>query len=163
MRKALPTRGSGPPSGATCWTVLITHAKTCAKAEGLDGRPSDNRGGADDHRPPINRERGGQEIGDTICERSQSAGGIFHRVGAVQQSYSEECLAKNIREPFRLNPNDRLHSMWVSMGYFPAPVNCRYRTQIPLDDRATSACLPQNFLGKASRYRFYRLALVMYL
>ncbi len=84
MRKALPTRGSGPPSEAACWTVLITHAKTCAKAEGLDGRPSDNREGADDHRPPINRERGGQEIGDTICERSQSAGGIFHLVDAVQ-------------------------------------------------------------------------------
>ena len=57
-------------------------------------------------------------------------------------------MAKTVREPFRLNPDDRLHSMWVSMGYFPAPVNCRYRTQTPLDDRATSACLPQKFLGR---------------
>jgi len=85
LRKALPTRGSGPPSGAPCWAVVITHATTCAKAEGLDWRPSDSRGGVDDHRPPTNRERGGQEIGDTIREKNQSTGGIFHRVHAAQR------------------------------------------------------------------------------
>jgi len=52
LRKALPTRSSGPPSGAACWAVLVTHATTCAKAEDLDWRPSDSRGGSDDHRPP---------------------------------------------------------------------------------------------------------------
>ena len=88
MRKAWPTRSSGPPSGATCWAVMITHATTCAKAEGLDWRPSDSRGGVDDHRPPTNRERGNQENDDTICERNQSAGGIFHRVDAVQRHRS---------------------------------------------------------------------------
>ena len=85
MRKALPTRGSGPPSGATCLAVMITHATTCTEAIGLDWRPSDSRGGVDDQRPPTNRERGNQEIGDTICERNQSAGGIFHRVDAAQR------------------------------------------------------------------------------
>jgi len=88
LRKALLTRGSGPPSGAACWAVVITHATTCAKAEGLDWRPSDSRGGVDDHRPPTNRERGGQEIGDTIREKIQSTGGIFHRVHAAQRQRS---------------------------------------------------------------------------
>jgi len=85
MRKALPTQSSGPPSGAPCWAVLVTHAMTCTEAEGLDWRPSDNRGGVDDYRPPTNRERGNQEIGDTIRKKNQSAGGIFHRVDAVQR------------------------------------------------------------------------------
>ena len=88
LRKALPTRRSGPPSGAPCWAVLVTHAMTCNEAEGLDGRPSDSRGRSDDHRPPTNQERGDQEIGDTICERNQSAGGIFHRVDAAQRKSS---------------------------------------------------------------------------
>ena len=88
MRKALPTRSSGPPSGAPCWAVLVTHATTCTEAEGLDWRPSDSRGGSDDHRPPTNRERGSQEDGDTIREKIQSTGGIFHRVDAVQRHRS---------------------------------------------------------------------------
>ena len=85
MRKALPARGSGPPSGAPCWAVLVTHAKTRTEAEGLDGRPSDSRGGSDNHRPLTNRVRGGKEIGDSIRKKNQSAGGIFHRVDAAQR------------------------------------------------------------------------------
>ncbi|MBA3964553.1 MAG: hypothetical protein H0X47_02040 [Nitrospirales bacterium] len=94
MLKALPTRGSGPPSGAPCWAVLVTHATTCTEAEGLDRRPSDSRGGSDDHRPPTNRERGGQEIGDTIREKIQSTGGIFHRVDAAQRHRSAGAAAR---------------------------------------------------------------------
>ena len=88
LRKAWPTRSSRPPSGATCWAVMITHATTCTEAEGLDGRPSNSREGVDDQRPPTNRERGNQEFGDTICEINQSAGGIFHQVHAVQRHRS---------------------------------------------------------------------------
>jgi len=53
------------------------HATTCTEAEGLDWRPSDSRGGSDDHRPPTNRERGSQEIGDTICKKNQAQEGYF--------------------------------------------------------------------------------------
>jgi len=77
MRKALPTRGSGPPSGAPCWAVLVTHATTCTKAEGLDGRPSDSRGRNDDHRPPTNREHGGQKSAIPSARKTKAQEGYF--------------------------------------------------------------------------------------
>jgi len=55
------------------------------------------------------------------------------------QSYSEECLAKTIREPFRLHPNDRLAFVWAIMGSVPILVNSCYSTPAPLNFRTTSA------------------------
>jgi len=89
---------------------LVTHAMTCNEAEGLDWRPSDIRGRSDDHRPSIDREHGGQKIDDTICERNQSAGGIFHRVHAVQRPRSPAAANQSTYKPKTLfgGPVNRL-------------------------------------------------------